>query len=208
LEEMAGVEDRELVLERAVLAQDEPTAFLYQIQAELLAGYHRNVAPAKRLVTLASNVFLQREDGVVVGVFPADYVIWRERSTGTLAAMNEDLGKISGAHDPELWLTGSASSLCRDHITKGGWKVQEDARDRLRCRDASHAYHPEIGQLSDWESAFYFSMATITCVGCGDLVLSSPWRVLASREAANGLILFGWTTALLFYYIQRIFARA
>lgn len=132
LEGMAGVAERELLLERAVLAQDEPSAFLYQVQAELLAGYHRNIAPAKRLLLLGSNVFLQRKDGVVVGLFPADYVIWRETSAATLAAMNAGLREISGAHDAELWLTGAASPLCRDNVTKSGWKLVENARERLR----------------------------------------------------------------------------
>ncbi|MBT8468687.1 MAG: hypothetical protein HKN10_15505 [Myxococcales bacterium] len=34
--------------------------------------------------------------------------------------------------------------------------------------------------------------------------LSPDWRLLASFEAANGIIMFGWTTALIVAYVQRI----
>ena len=45
-------------------------------------------------------------------------------------------------------------------------------------------------------------MVTFTSVGYGDVVLTGNWRMLASLQGANGLILFGWTTALIFYVIQ------
>ena len=38
-------------------------------------------------------------------------------------------------------------------------------------------------------------------------VLSGDWRTLASIQAANGVIIFGWTTALIFYFIQKIYKR-
>ena len=72
---------------------------------------------------------------------------------------------------------------------------------------AFYVYHPAITTLPDMQTAFYFSMVTFTAVGYGDVVLVGPWRVVASIEAANGVLIFGWTTALLFYYIQRVYAR-
>jgi hypothetical protein len=39
----------------------------------------------------------------------------------------------------------------------------------------------------------------------GDIVLPGEWRTLASIQAANGVIMFGWTTALIFYFIQKIY---
>jgi len=59
--------------------------------------------------------------------------------------------------------------------------------------------------LPDMETAFYFSMVTFTTLGYGDVVLTGQWRALASIQAANGVIVFGWTTALIFYFIQRIY---
>jgi hypothetical protein len=65
--------------------------------------------------------------------------------------------------------------------------------------------HPAITTLPDLETAFYFSMVTFTSVGYGDVVLTGNWRMLASLQGANGVIVFGWTTALIFYVIQSVY---
>ncbi len=65
--------------------------------------------------------------------------------------------------------------------------------------------NPMISSLPDLETAFYFSMVTFTTLGFGDVVLTGQWRSLASIQAANGVIIFGWTTALIFYFIQNIY---
>ncbi len=67
--------------------------------------------------------------------------------------------------------------------------------------------NPLITTLPDLETAFYFSMVTFTTLGYGDVVLTGQWRTLASIQAANGVIIFGWTTALIFYFIQRIYKK-
>ena len=68
-----------------------------------------------------------------------------------------------------------------------------------------YLFNPLITVLPNLETAFYFSMATFTTVGYGDVVLEGSWRILASLQAANGMIIFGWTTALIFYFIQQIY---
>jgi hypothetical protein len=68
--------------------------------------------------------------------------------------------------------------------------------------------NPLITALPDLETAFYFSMVTFTTLGYGDVVLTGPWRTLASIQAANGVIIFGWTTALIFYFIQHLYGQA
>jgi hypothetical protein len=70
-----------------------------------------------------------------------------------------------------------------------------------------YLYNPTITELPDLQTAFYFSMVTFTTLGYGDVVLSGDWRTLASVQAANGVIIFGWTTALIFYFIQKIYKR-
>ena len=68
-----------------------------------------------------------------------------------------------------------------------------------------YLFHPLVSTLPDLETAFYFSMVTFTTLGFGDVVLTGQWRTLASIQAANGVIIFGWTTALIFYFIQQIY---
>ncbi len=70
-----------------------------------------------------------------------------------------------------------------------------------------YLYNPSITTVPDLETAFYFSMVTFTTLGYGDVVLTGQWRTLASIQAANGVIIFGWTTALIFYFIQKVYKK-
>ena len=70
-----------------------------------------------------------------------------------------------------------------------------------------YLFNPLITTLPDPETAFYFSMVTFTTLGYGDVVLTGNWRILASIQAANGVIVFGWTTALIFVFIQRVYNK-
>ena len=62
-----------------------------------------------------------------------------------------------------------------------------------------------LGALSDFDEAFYFSTVTYTTLGFGDITLRAPWRVLSSLEAANGIIMFGWSTAVIMAVVQRVY---
>jgi hypothetical protein len=59
-----------------------------------------------------------------------------------------------------------------------------------------------LGALETIEKAVYFSTVTFTTLGFGDIVLDEEWRLLSSFEAANGLLMFGWSTALVFVGVQ------
>ncbi len=54
-----------------------------------------------------------------------------------------------------------------------------------------------VGALRDFEQALYFSTTSFTTMGYGDIVLDPKWRLLGAIEGANGLLLFGWSTAFL-----------
>jgi hypothetical protein len=64
------------------------------------------------------------------------------------------------------------------------------------------AAYMALGEIESLEPAFYFSMVTFTTLGYGDIVLDERWRLLASFEAATGIIMFGWTTALVLAAVQ------
>ena len=59
-----------------------------------------------------------------------------------------------------------------------------------------------VGAMSDFRDALYFSLVTFTTLGYGDITLNEEWRLLAGFQAAIGIIIFGWTTALLVYVVQ------
>ena len=66
------------------------------------------------------------------------------------------------------------------------------------------ALYRGLGLFETFETAFYFSSVTYTTLGYGDIVPEAHWRLLATLEAANGFILFGWTTALVFAVLREI----
>ncbi len=57
---------------------------------------------------------------------------------------------------------------------------------------------PTGKELADLDQAIYFSSITFTTLGYGDLTIRSYWHLLTGIEAMNGILLFGWSTALLF----------
>jgi hypothetical protein len=66
------------------------------------------------------------------------------------------------------------------------------------------AIYDLVGVLPDFESALYFSTATYTTIGYGDLTLPKPWRILGAIEGANGIILLGWSTAFFVSVVTRL----
>lgn len=62
-----------------------------------------------------------------------------------------------------------------------------------------------VGALSDFEEAAYFSTVTYTTLGYGDVTMEGRWRLLSAFEAANGIIMFGWTTAVIVAAVQRVY---
>jgi hypothetical protein len=53
-----------------------------------------------------------------------------------------------------------------------------------------------------FEEAIYFSFVTFTTLGYGDITLPEIWRILSGFEALNGVLLIGWSTAMLFAVVQ------
>jgi hypothetical protein len=66
------------------------------------------------------------------------------------------------------------------------------------------AVYVAVGALSAAEPALYFSMVTFTTLGYGDVLLHPSWRLLASFQAATGIIMFGWTTGIIFAFVHRV----
>jgi hypothetical protein len=50
-------------------------------------------------------------------------------------------------------------------------------------------------------TAFYHSAVNYTSLGYGDLIMSPSWRLLGPLETANGALLFGVSTAMIFAVI-------
>jgi len=54
------------------------------------------------------------------------------------------------------------------------------------------------GEFGDFGVAFYHSAVNYTTLGYGDIILTPSWRLLGPLEAADGMLLFGVSTAFAF----------
>jgi hypothetical protein len=54
------------------------------------------------------------------------------------------------------------------------------------------------GEFTDFGTAFYHSAVNYTSLGYGDLIMTPSWRLLGPLETANGTLLFGVSTAMIF----------
>jgi hypothetical protein len=61
-----------------------------------------------------------------------------------------------------------------------------------------------IGALTDSKSAMLYSLGALTTYGHQSLFLEEHWRLLGTIEALNGWLLFGLSTAFLFFLIQEV----
>jgi hypothetical protein len=54
----------------------------------------------------------------------------------------------------------------------------------------------------------YFAFVNYTTLGYGDIVPVKDWQLLGPMTAMNGVLLFGWSTAVIFEVLRRTMAHA
>jgi voltage-gated potassium channel Kch len=60
------------------------------------------------------------------------------------------------------------------------------------------------GEFSDFAASYYFSAVNYTTLGYGDVIMSASWKLLGPIEAADGALMFGVSTAIVFAVIQNM----
>ncbi len=131
LEQMKGVQNRDLYIARAVLAQNEFLAYALQERAKMHAAYHAQVKPLARFVAANNRPFAQTTDGRLVVIGPVDYLTWDQTSTpivNTIMGEQQSLN-ITGY---ELWVTGTVSPLTRRNLESRGWQIYAKADEKLK----------------------------------------------------------------------------
>jgi Ion channel len=58
------------------------------------------------------------------------------------------------------------------------------------------------GEFANFGSAFYHSAMNYTTLGYGDVVMTLAWKLLGPLEAADGMLMFGLSTAVIVSVIQ------
>jgi hypothetical protein len=54
----------------------------------------------------------------------------------------------------------------------------------------------------------YFAFVNYTTLGYGDVVPVERWRLLGPMTAMNGVLMFGWSTAVIFEVLRRAMIRS
>ncbi len=63
------------------------------------------------------------------------------------------------------------------------------------------------GEFTDFATAFYHSTVNFATLGYGDIVMSEEGRLLGALEAANGVLMFGLTTGVLYSLFNALLRR-
>ncbi len=61
-----------------------------------------------------------------------------------------------------------------------------------------------LGEFSELYEAVYHSAVNFTSLGYGDVVMSTRWKLMGPLEAANGVLMFGMTSAALMVILQQL----
>ena len=61
------------------------------------------------------------------------------------------------------------------------------------------------GEFAQFAGAFYHSAMNYTTLGYGDVVMTPSWKLFGPLEAADGMLMFGVSTAIVISVVQLIF---
>lgn len=63
-----------------------------------------------------------------------------------------------------------------------------------------------LGVSSDGTNSIYFAFVNYTTLGYGDVLPNKEWQLLGPITAMNGVLMFGWSTAVIFEVLRRSLA--
>jgi hypothetical protein len=64
-----------------------------------------------------------------------------------------------------------------------------------------------FGAAPDGSDLLYFAFVNYTTLGYGDITPVPAWRLMGPMTAMNGILLFGWSTAVLFEVLRKTLAH-
>ena len=98
----------------------------------------------------------------------------------------------------ELVTTLSDASIDRCHDCR-----RDGADDRASCRGAGLVIDlRNIRRRAGRSDIVYFAFVNYTTLGYGDVTPVERWHLLGPMTAMNGVLLFGWSTAVIFEVLR------
>ena len=85
----------------------------------------------------------------------------------------------------------------------GATCIFEETGELIGCEQvmASRAVTPELG--AEIEAAVAKAECYYTTLGYGDVLSVKAWQMLGPITAMNGVLMFGWSTAVIFEVLRR-----
>jgi hypothetical protein len=65
-----------------------------------------------------------------------------------------------------------------------------------------------VGAVPNNTDHLYFAFVNYTTLGYGDIIPVERWRLLGPMTAMNGVLLFGWSTAVIFEVLRKTMLRS
>ena len=128
LDNMPGVEDRTVFLQRAAQIDSRSLAYFMRRHAEMLKNHQSRGAAFARFISLGGYPFNVARDGRILGVMPMDALAWTETIADVLRICARDARKVSATGKVELRITGTATPRAKRELKALGWRVVENAR--------------------------------------------------------------------------------
>ena len=132
---LGAIPGRSAFIQYAARADSEDAALLFQEMAELLADYHRSVAPIQRLEIYLNIPLAYTGQGSAVILLPIDRLLWTERTAGISTNLSLTLPKPQPVRKIEVWMTGDASDRAHAGLQQLGITLVEHAGQRLPLLD-------------------------------------------------------------------------
>jgi len=124
LEQLAGVDGREVIVEIAAPADSLELAQFNLANASLLATYHRSQTPLTAIFPGAPIPVAMTSDGGLIILVSADHAFWVEDLAGVIEIMADRFADRE-ATSRELWLRGTASPRFVAEAADLGWTVRQ-----------------------------------------------------------------------------------
>jgi hypothetical protein len=132
---LPGIPGRAAFIQYAAQADNEDAALLFQQMAELLADYHRLVAPIRRLDIHLNIPIAYANQGSAVILLPIDRLLWTERTSRIAASLSQGPPKPQPVRRIEVEITGDASERAQAGLQQLGINLVEHAGQRLPLLD-------------------------------------------------------------------------
>jgi hypothetical protein len=124
---MRNVSNRGEFIAAASFASEESVARFMRLRAQMMANYNARISPVSKIIDINGTPFLKTGKGVVVGLFPLDYVAWTGALYQKEKTVSDFIENVLHIKSKEFWVTGRIDSIARKALESRGWKLKTNA---------------------------------------------------------------------------------